>query len=105
MKALCPHGQIVAGEALKAKYPHACHAPLTDCPLCLGLGERWLEGRALVQRSILELGTLPAQPAMWWPCTCLIVGHDLVTSSALHLQAMADTVLKQVRAEEERKKP
>lgn len=79
--ALCPHGQIVAPDALKAKYPHACHMPRLDCLHCHGKGEEWLEGAALHNRVLLELGQIPDHEAAWWPCVCLSVGHELVKAS------------------------
>lgn len=60
--SLCPHGQIVAPDALKAKYPRACHAPLSDCHRCQGTGERWQEKREFVKEG-------------WRPCLCLFIGQ------------------------------
>ena len=47
---------------LQAKYPTAKHAPLSDCPMCHGKGERWKEAR-------------PPFTAKWFPCMCLFVDH------------------------------
>lgn len=62
MKDLCPHGQPVLSDALKAKYPRACHAPLAGCRRCQGTGERWQPKHELVKEG-------------WRPCLCLFIGQ------------------------------
>ena len=63
-------------DELKAKYPTAHHAPMSDCPRCQGKGERWVEAS----------GPFTAK---WKPCVCIFVEHEYVLLIAEMLQRMS----------------
>ncbi len=52
---------------LKAKYPTAHYAPLSDCERCQGKGQRWYESHS------------PYAHSGWLPCVCIFVRHEHVS--------------------------
>ncbi len=83
-ETLCEHGQPVASAALKAKYPRACHAPLTDHKPCQGTGERWVKGSEFVRKGNR-------------PCMCLFVEHQHLAVVAEIFQEMVQGKLAKLR--------